>query len=275
MSEPSMHESPTAVFEPGAAARPLQGRRSTAWLRGLGLALVTMSLFVAWALGYLPALAVGRRGAWRNELIHRWGQAAARVLGIRVRTTGTPPEAGTLLVANHLSYVDILVLASQVRCVFLSKAEVASWPVLGWMARAVGVLFIKREDRRSLPEVARTLDRELRAGHTVVLFPEGTSSRGAEVLPFRASLLAPAAEGGLPVAWAVLGYRIPPDAGAASERVCWWGEMTFAPHFARLLELPSIEAELRFGSELLRQRDRKALAQDLWEAVQAHFEPVR
>lgn len=243
--------------------------------RGLAFAMATVGVFASWLVG-LPLAwpTVGKR-RWRDIAIHNWGRLAVSILGIRVHTHGTPPPQGSLLVANHLSYVDIVVLASQTRCVFLSKAEVADWPGIGWMARAVGVLFVKREDRRSLPAVAAELAAELERGHTVVLFPEGTSSRGAEVLPFRASLLAPAAEGALPAACATLGYRLPDGSGDPSELVCWWGDMTFADHFLHLLELPHIDADVRFGAERILDRDRKVLAHRLWEAVQAQFEPVR
>ncbi|MEO0650752.1 MAG: lysophospholipid acyltransferase family protein [Planctomycetota bacterium] len=243
--------------------------------RAAGLGLVTVGVFTLWLIGLLPALLLRRRRAWRDRVTQLWGRLGLVTLGVRVHTHGEPPPRGSLLVSNHLSYLDILVMASRGPCTFISKAEVGDWPLLGPMARAVGILFVKREDRRALPQVARQLATELEAGHTVVLFPEGTSSRGAEVLPFRASLLAPAAEGPFPVAHATLGYRIPRDSGAASDLVCWWGDMTFVDHLLALLELPYIDADVRFGKERVQDRDRKALALRLWEAVQAQFEPVR
>ncbi|QDU65586.1 lysophospholipid acyltransferase family protein [Engelhardtia mirabilis] len=229
---------------------------------------------MVWTLVAPCAWALGLRRAWRDRCVHWWGSALVVALGIRVRRVGEIPTGGCLIVSNHLSYVDILVLASQRPLIFLSKAEVASWPGIGWMARAVGVLFVQRGDKRSLPAVAALLGAELEAGRAVVLFPEGTSSRGAEVLPFRASLLAPAAEGQAPVAYAALSYRTPEGHPAASQSVCWWGDMTFADHLIRLLKLPYVDAEIRFGSERFIDRDRKVLAQRLWQAVQAQFVPV-
>ncbi|HKX45760.1 MAG TPA: 1-acyl-sn-glycerol-3-phosphate acyltransferase, partial [Planctomycetota bacterium] len=114
----------------------------------------------------------------------------------------------------------------------------------------------------------------LARGHTVVLFPEGTSSRGVEVLPFRPSLLEPAAGGGFPVVPAAVSYRTPAGAPPASRAVCWWGDMTFAGHFVRLLGLPGFDARVAFGSEAPREPDRKVLADNLWQAVRAQFEPV-
>lgn len=242
--------------------------------RALAVVVITVGSFVTWCLGQPFALAVGRRRAWRDRIIHWWGRALCAAIGIRVHTEGERPTGGCLLVSNHLSYVDILVLAATGPCVFLSKAEVGDWPGIGWMARTVGVLFVQREHRRSLPAVAALLTEELEAGRTVVLFPEGTSSQGVEVLPFRASLLAPAAEGGAPVAYAALSYRVPDGHAAASQSVCWWGDMTFADHLISLLKLPYVDAQVRFGRECLIDRDRKVLAQRLWQAVQAQFEPV-
>lgn len=243
-------------------------------LRAAALAGLTAGVFGLWLLALPFALLLGRRRALRDRAIHYWGRSVSAAIGLRIRRIGDPPPAGSLLVTNHLSYVDILVLAAQRPLVFLSKAEVASWPLIGWGAKAVGVLFIDREDRRALPAVAELLASEVAAGSTVVLFPEGTSSRGAEVLPFRASLLAPAASGGTPVAIAALSYRTPEGHAAASESVCWWGDMTFADHLIRLLKLPHVDVTVRFGEERFTDRDRKVLAQRLWQAVQAQFEPV-
>ena len=106
-----------------------------------------------------------------------------------------------------------------------------------------------------------------------MLFPEGTSSGGDQVLPFRPSLLEPAARGGLPVAHASLRYISPEGFPPASESICWWRDMPFGSHVLSLLRLPRIRAEVRFGPELLRGRDRKELAHRLWEATKAQFEP--
>jgi 1-acyl-sn-glycerol-3-phosphate acyltransferase len=273
MSEPALDAAGRGAAP--ASEGPGIGVRMRVWRRATLFALGTLCVFAVWLIGLPVAAGLRRRRSWRDEATHRWGQWGVAVLGVRVHVEGAPPPPGSLLVANHLSYLDIVVLASRTRCTFLSKAEVGDWPVFGRMARAVGILFVRREDRRSLPEVAQRLEAELEAGHTVVLFPEGTSSRGAEVLPFRASLLAPVAARDLPVAHATLRYRIPPELGSAGDLVCWWGDMTFADHFLGLLELPNIDADLRFGTDRVQDRDRKVLAQRLWEAVQAQFEPVR
>jgi 1-acyl-sn-glycerol-3-phosphate acyltransferase len=265
---------------PGASDAPwrgLRGWRTTLRLlrRGAGVALLTPGCFGLWVLGAPWAWAAGRRRRWRDWIIHTWGRSLCWALGIRIRREGPIPRGGCLLVCNHVSYVDILVLAAQGPCVFLSKAEVADWPGLGWMAARTGVLFVKREDRRSLPAVAALLREEVEGGSVVVLFPEGTSGPGNTVLPFRASLLAPAAEAGFPVAIAALSYRTPEGHIPASQAVCWWGDMTLGSHLSGLLQLPHVDAQIRFAPEPIHEGDRKVLAHRLWEAVQALFEPIQ
>jgi 1-acyl-sn-glycerol-3-phosphate acyltransferase len=249
-------------------------RRFRVFYRLVGAMALTVGIWIAWVIGLPLAFATKRPGRWRNLCIHAWGRALMIVLGVRVERRGSPPTGGFLLVANHLGYLDIPVIASQVPVVFVSKAEVAHWPVIGWFARSVGILFVDRADKRALPKVAADIERELRGGNGVVLFPEGTSSKGAEVLTFRPSLLDPAARLGIPVSCAALSYRTPEGCTPASRSVCWWGDMTFGGHAIGLLGLPRIDAVVSFGDTPVVDADRKSLAQRLWNAVQVRFEPV-
>jgi 1-acyl-sn-glycerol-3-phosphate acyltransferase len=107
-----------------------------------------------------------------------------------------------------------------------------------------------------------------------VLFPEGTSTSGRDVLAFRPALLAPAAELGLPVRHAALAYATPPGTPPAPDSVCWWGDAAFAGHFLRLLGLPWIEARVAFGAEPIAAADRKLLATRLQRAVADRFVPL-
>jgi 1-acyl-sn-glycerol-3-phosphate acyltransferase len=172
-----------------------------------------------------------------------------------------------LLVANHLSYLDIVVLASRCECVFLAKREVAEWPIIGSMARQLGMLFVNRERRADVVEVNRRIAACLDRGITVVLFPEGTSSDGTGVLTFRSSLLEPAARLGRSVTYACLGYSTPNNPTQARTAVCWWGAMTFADHVFYLLGLRACVARVVFGPMPLPAMERKALAVSLHRAV--------
>jgi len=243
-------------------------------LRLLALAAWTVALFLAWALFAPAALLVARLPRWRARIQHLWSRGVCRILGVEVAVEGCAPRGAGLLVTNHLSYLDVVVLGAQLPCAFVAKSEVARWPVLGFLARAMGTLFVPREERRALPELGERLRARLARGETLVLFPEGTSTAGSAVLPFRPALLAPAIALGTPVSYAALGYTTPPGERPASEAVCWWGDMTFVSHALALLGLPRIQASVRFGPEPLVAPDRKTLAVRLRSAVVERLQPL-
>ena len=227
--------------------------------------LVTVPLIRA--LGGSPAL-------WKSRVFRAWSRSLASIIGLRVSVLGTPPSPPFLLVSNHLSYVDMIVLASHVHGVFIAKGEVGSWPIVGRLCRAVDTLFIARGQKRDIPRVLAEVESILREGRGVVLFPEGTSTQGSMVLPFRPSLLETAARAGIPVSYAALTYRTPVGSPPAALAVCWWGDMPFLRHLLRLLSLPTFEAKVVFGGRPIEPEDRKVLAVRLWEAVQQQFQPV-
>lgn len=210
----------------------------------------------------------------RDFCLRNWSRALLRLMGARVSVRGAPPSPPFMLVSNHLSYVDVLVLASRVSPVFLAKSEVAGWPLVGALCRSVGTLFVDRRNRRDLPRVLAAIDRALERGQGVVVFPEGTSTPGREVGPFHPGLLAGAAKGGRPVSWASLSYATDDPSAPAHETVCWWGEMTFPDHLFDLLSLPGFRVSVVFGERTIRETDRKALAVQLRQAVAGGFEPV-
>lgn len=199
--------------------------------------------------------------AKRAAIARRWHAAMARILGMRATISGTPPRGAFLLVANHLGYVDVLLLGSVLECVFVARADVRGWPLLGGLAASTGTIFIDRASRRDTLRVGNAIERALANGRAVVVFPEGTSTDGAEVLPFKSSLLDVAARDRLPVHYARIGYSIPEAA--------WGGDEPFGTHALRLLQKPRIEATLRFGAEPVVSADRKELARELRERVAA------
>ena len=219
----------------------------------------------------------GRRphiGRWQGRVFHRWCRWIGVLLGLRIETRGRPPQPPFLLVTNHLGYIDIILLASQLPCVFVAKAEVAGWPLLGPVCRSVGTLFIDRASKRDIPRVMREMEAVLEDGRGVIIFPEGTSSRGEKVERFLPSLLDAAARSGRPVCYGSLSYRTPPLGPPAHQWVCWWGNMPFFRHLVGLLRFPAIQATLIFGAEPIRDSDRKVLATRLQQAVQRQFRAV-
>jgi 1-acyl-sn-glycerol-3-phosphate acyltransferase len=240
---------------------------STRFLRASGrlLALSWVALTSAAAFIALPAhrCDLFSRGRWLQCVCRR----AVRALGIDCRSFGRPPR-GRLVLANHLSYVDILVLAAAAPTVFVAKREVRAWPVFGWFARAAGTRFLDRNRRSDVARVAAELVPALAAGVNVVLFLEGTSTDGTTVLPFKTSLLEPAARNAWAAVPAALAYRIPPRNSAAHD-VCWWGDMTLLPHLWKLAGIPRITALTAWGLPLAPASDRKELARAAHTAVQS------
>ncbi|HEV7671157.1 MAG TPA: lysophospholipid acyltransferase family protein [Thermoanaerobaculia bacterium] len=252
--------------------KALRGLRIVA--RAAGLIAVTLCLSPVHALGL--GLTAGRpraRGRWRGRFLRTWSRAFLRVLGVRVAWRGPAPEPPFLLAANHVAYLDILVLASRLPTTFVAKAEIAGWPVLGPLCSSFGTLFVDRSKKSDLPRLLGRLEEALSAGCGVVFFPEGTSSPGVDVLPFRSPLLALPAASGHPVHAAALAYRTPPGEPPAHLSVCWWGDMPFGPHLLALLGHSRIEAIVSVAPEPLVDADRKALALALREAVRGQFEP--
>ena len=235
----------------------------------------TLPLFTAWLLGAPFAILGGRLTRWRARIQQVWSRGLCRILGVRVTVEGEVPRRSFFLVSNHVSYLDILVLGGLAPCSFVAKSELRGWPVLGFLARAMGTVFVERQNKRALGELNRVLAARMARGDSLVLFPEGTSTSGASVLPFRPALLQPAAVLGLPVRYAAVRYATAPGERPASEVVCWWGDMTFVGHLLELLRLARIEAEVRLGAEPVLASDRKVLAARLHAAVASCFEAGR
>jgi 1-acyl-sn-glycerol-3-phosphate acyltransferase len=251
-----------------------------AW-RALALTVWTTGSY-AWLVSGSFALALVRGGgwagpataAWRTGVFRCWSRASLWLIGVKLETQGPPPQPPFFLVSNHLSYLDILVIASQARCVFVAKADVAGWPIFGTLCRAADTMFIDRGNKRDIPRVIEQIRGVLSGGRGVVVFPEGSSTKGEGVQRFKPSLLESAASARLPVAYATISYRTPAHATPAHLSVCWWGEMTFGSHLLDMLGLPEIRATLSFGDERILESDRKALAERLQCAVARQFQPV-
>lgn len=203
----------------------------------------------------------------RAEWLHYWCVLVLRRLEIEVSSHGAFPTRG-LLVSNHLSYLDILVFSAISPCVFVSKIEVRSWPLYGWLATMAGTVYVDRSRSADTPRANRLMADALSQGNVVVLFPEGTSTDGTSILRFHAGLLESAVTLQEPVSAAHIRYRA--QNGSVKKDICYWGTMTFIPHLLRLMSVQGIRAEVRFSSETKRFEDRKVAAnitRDLVEAL--------
>jgi lyso-ornithine lipid O-acyltransferase len=226
----------------------------------VGVLLLSAGDFVVRTLRHRGALPLQERTRW----LQRASRRALRVFRVEIEAHGPVPTTG-LLVSNHLSYLDILVLATLVPAVFVSKSELKNWPVFGWFGRLAGTLFVERSRRSDVGRMSAEIRAVLAGGHVVVLFPEGTSWNGRELLPFKSSLLEPIVGSPHPLSIAGIGYTL--TDGSVENDVCYWGDMTFFPHLVRLMARRQVRAQVRFAVIGERSADRKELARQLHAAV--------
>ena len=230
-----------------------------------------LSLFLSACLGagldYIFYVRWHRTGqlAARARWTSRWARRMARCAGITIRSSGTFPTHG-LLTCNHVSYMDIPVLASIHPQIFLSKSDVRDWPIIGWLTRCAGTLYIVRSDKSEVARVPQMFEPAVTQNLVVTLFPEGTSSDGRQVLPFYSSLLEPAVQNSWNVTPAWIEYEV--EGGDACHDVAYWGNMTFLPHLINLCAQKQTLATVRFGTPIPPGLNRKELARELRSNVQ-------
>ncbi len=177
-----------------------------------------------------------------------WLQDAARMilgaLGVGSQVEGEPPSRG-LVVANHLSYLDVIIISAAMPCFFVAKMEIDGWPYFGKAARTGGTIFVDRSSLESAMSVAEQISERLKLRVPVLLFPEGTSTDGAEILRFHSRLIDPATTAGAPITTAALRYLI--EDGTEERELCWYGDESFATHLWKVLGVTGFSAELHFG----------------------------
>lgn len=211
---------------------------------------------------------------WRYGVFRAWARTVAAIAGMDLRVEGAVPRQSFLLVSNHLSYVDIIAYSCVLGCTYVAKSDLASWPVVGMLCKSMRVIFIDRARRADVVRVGTLVEDAISAGEGVVIFPEGTSTMGDDVAPFKPSLLDFPARTGLPVQFAAVSYAVPAGEPPAHMSICWWGDMTFGKHLYELFQLSGFTATIRFGGEPVLDSDRKSLAEALHAGVRGEFEPV-
>ena len=203
---------------------------------------------------------------WSRELLAR--------LGIRLEVHGVATVPGPLLlVANHISWLDITALHAARFCRFVSKADVKAWPLIGSLASGAGTLFIQRESRRDALRVVHHMVDSLRAGDVLAVFPEGTTGDGVELLPFHANLLQSAIAAGAPAQPVALQF-IDTYTGERSLAPCYLGDDTLLVSVWRTARTRGVTARLVFGEiQATAGRNRRAWAQALREEVGRLLKP--
>jgi len=225
-------------------------------LHGLGWVLL--------AFGWLGAPARQRRIQW-------WSAKTLRLLGIPLEVRGSFRSGAALLVANHVSWLDIPALhAVCPRARFVSKADVARWPLLGHLVASAGTLYLERERKRDALRVVHDIADALRGGDLVAVFPEGTTGDGRQLLPFHANLLQAAIATATPVQPVALSYV--DAAGPRSQAVTWLGDVTLVQSLWRVACAQSLRIRIDIMSpESSRHADRRALASTLRQRLDAQL----
>lgn len=185
-------------------------------------------------------------------------------LQISIQTRGEIPNRG-LLVSNHVSFVDIMLLSALNPLVFVSKSEVARWPIIGTIAVKSGTLFIERQKRSDVSRINEALSHAFDAGVLACIFPEGTSSDGTRVLPFQPSLLQPAISAQLPVCPAHIRYET--ESGVRADDIAYFGDRNLLDCMRALISRKKTIARVSFGSPVATDTDRKTLASVLHKEV--------
>jgi 1-acyl-sn-glycerol-3-phosphate acyltransferase len=201
------------------------------------------------------------RAVW----LHQSCQLVLRRIGFGLRVVGGPPASG-LLVSNHLSYLDIMLYGATMPCVFVSKTEVRSWPIVGLLAALGGTVFIDRQSTVSATAAAARIEQLLAAGVLVLIFPEGTSSDGVSVLRFFPFLFEPAVRQAAMVTSAAIAYAAP-DVPESS--LCYYGDIAFAPHLLETMQFDAVWGTIRFAQSGNIYTDRKRAAAETQQQVTA------
>ena len=206
----------------------------------------------------------------REQQVQRWSQRMVHKLGIALDVQGQPPQNGPLLlVANHISWLDITALHAACFCRFVSKADVKAWPLIGTLAKGIGTLFIQRESRRDAQRVVHTMAQSLLDGDVLAVFPEGTTGDGVTLLPFHANLLQAAISADAPVQPVALQF-LQTTTGQRSQSVSYVGDETLVGSVWRTVASQhAITVRICFGTpQLCVGRDRRVWAQDLAQAIE-------
>jgi 1-acyl-sn-glycerol-3-phosphate acyltransferase len=242
-------------------------------------------LLAAVADGWLRRTFFGMKvGAEGSVWVSRWCRRIMRALGLECQIEGPTPEAGEgglAVVANHLSYLDILVMSATRPFIMVSKVEVRGWPLLGWITAQAGTVYVERADvkggqKQTHAEVNAMMAEAFRSGLPVLFFPEGTTTGGETVLPFRRGLFNSVVYDRVPVKTAALAYefRQKNEGFTLADDVCFVGEAEFGPHLFRALGLRGLKVRVKFGDETIPGDDRFALALNARDSVIELYEEL-
>lgn len=210
----------------------------------------------------------------------QWARRACRVFGLRTKrvSEGPRPQGGRLVVCNHMSYLDPVMLAAQEPSIFVTSREVEESGFLGSICSAAGCIFVDRRNRRNTSKDMDTVALLLKQGLVVSIFPEGTSTDGSMVKAFKSPLFEAAIQSGMPIEPRVFHYQRAnnkPVTISNRDDICWYGDMTFLPHFIKTLCRSTLEAEFRqLGLIQSLGRDRRSLTKECEQLIRSSYIPI-
>jgi 1-acyl-sn-glycerol-3-phosphate acyltransferase len=178
---------------------------------------------------------------YKDYLKTLWLKVFSYIVGLRIQQTGELPTENVLLVSNHISWLDIIVIGRYLPAYFVAKSDILNWPVIGYLARQGGTIFIRRGDKQHIMATSEKMVWLLKQNSNIIAFPEGTTSAGDTVLNFHASLFQPALLTKALIQPVLIQYR-----GAAQQAAPFIGDDEFVEHLLKMLRLDSIEVELNF-----------------------------
>jgi 1-acyl-sn-glycerol-3-phosphate acyltransferase len=219
---------------------------------------------------------------FQNRLVQRMGKLGIAVLGVKVEIENEHnARAGQnyLIVSNHLSYLDILVYASWKPICFVSTVEVQRTPLLGQLTSAAGCIFVERRNRDNIKNEVDAVGKVLGEGFNLNFFPEGTSTNGTSVLPFKRPFFAPSLTAQVPVLPCVLQYtEINGETVTSANRdyICYYGDMQFAPHLLALASRSTIKVKINVLPEIgvTPTTERETLVQAAQTAIHTAYKPI-
>ncbi len=243
--------------EPGEPDAPHRPRRRRSVIRAAVLGPLLVAALLPMGLVHV-VLTRSPVPSHRYAMTRLWYRFALRVVGLRVVREGRPTkDRPLLLLSNHVSWTDILVLGATVPGCFVAKADMEDWPAIGFLTRFTRSIFVKRDDPRKVGEQTREIGDRLRGGEPVILFPEGTTAAGTQLKPFKSSLLGavrlalPSEDTAMTIQTAALAYvrrgGAPMDADDRRSYAAWIDDEDFAPHLTSVLFGPPMTVRLIFG----------------------------
>ncbi len=211
----------------------------------LSLIILLFSYGLIIAGGVFPALhwlcPANKGRSKRDALKVHWLKRFSAIVNLHVTQEGELPESGTLLVSNHISWLDIIVIGQYLPAYFVAKSDILSWPVIGYLSRQGGTIFIRRGDKKHIKATTEKMIWVLKQNSNIIAFPEGTTTQGDQVLSFHASLFQPALLTKSAIQPVALQYQ-----GVAKQHAPFIGDDDFIPHLIKMLSLDKIEARVCF-----------------------------